>query len=124
MRNPDERVADLKAQIAAHRLAEQRIEALCERRGRDRVRAASDVLLDYSERMVRAAIRELPEQCRYDAEDVLEPVEGGLVIGAAVTIAGDEIEIDFAGTSPQSPGRPGLAPLPSRARRRSQPSAA
>ncbi len=103
MRNPDERAADLKAQIAAHRLAERRIEELCERRGRDRVRAASDALLDYSERMVRAAIRELPDG-RYEAEDVLEPVEGELVVRAAVTIAGDEIEIDFAGTSPQSPG--------------------
>src|SRR5437868_12156562 len=37
MRNPEERRGDLRAQIAAHRLAERRIGELCERRGRDRV---------------------------------------------------------------------------------------
>jgi N-methylhydantoinase B len=103
MRNPGERTADLKAQIASHQLAERRIRELCERHGRDRVLAATGALFEYSERMVRAAIRELPDG-RYEAEDVLEPVDGELVVRAAVTIAGDEIEIDFTGTSPQSSG--------------------
>ena len=35
MRNPDERRGDLRAQLAAHRLAERRIDELCERRGRE-----------------------------------------------------------------------------------------
>src|SRR5438128_3737719 len=39
-RNPDERRGDLRAQIAAHRLAERRIDELCDRRGRERVVAA------------------------------------------------------------------------------------
>ena len=34
MRNPDERRGDLRAQLAAHRLAERRIDELVERRGR------------------------------------------------------------------------------------------
>ncbi len=103
MRNPDERTADLRAQIASHGLAERRVAELCARYGRDRVVAATDALHDYSERMVRAALRELPDG-RYEAEDVLEPVEGELVVRATVTIAGDEVEIDFTGTSPQSGG--------------------
>ena len=49
-RNPDERRGDLRAQIAAHRLAERRIDELCERRGRERVAAAMDELYAYSER--------------------------------------------------------------------------
>jgi len=57
----------------------------------------------YSERMVRSAIARLPDG-RYEAEDSLEPVAGELAIRAAVTIAGDEIEIDFEGTSPQYEG--------------------
>jgi len=36
MRNPDERRGDLRAQLAAHRLATQRVAELCERRGRER----------------------------------------------------------------------------------------
>ena len=36
MRNPEERRGDLRAQLAAHRLAEQRVAELCARRGHDR----------------------------------------------------------------------------------------
>jgi N-methylhydantoinase B len=99
-RNPDERRGDLRAQIAAHRLAERRIEELCERRGRERVAAAMDELYAYSERMVRAAIERLPDGTR-TAEDVVEAVDGELTIRATVEVAGDEVRIDFAGTDTQ-----------------------
>jgi N-methylhydantoinase B len=102
-RNPDERRGDLRAQIAAHGLAERRLRELCERRGRERVAAAMDELYAYSERMVRAAIECLPDG-RWHAEDVVEAVEGELRIRAEVEVAGDEIHIDFAGTAPQHPG--------------------
>jgi len=103
MRNPDERLGDLRAQLAAHRLAERRIAELCTRRGRDRVSASMDELYAYSERRVRAALADLPDG-RYEAADVLEAREGELEIRAAVTIAGDEVEIDFAGTAAQHEG--------------------
>jgi N-methylhydantoinase B len=102
-RNPDERRGDLRAQIAAHRLAERRIDELCEKRGKERVAAAMDELFAYSERLVRAAIERLPDR-RGEAEDVVEAVEGDLTIRAAVEVAGDEIRIDFAGTAPQHRG--------------------
>jgi N-methylhydantoinase B len=103
MRNPDERRGDLRAQLAAHRLATRRVAELCERRGRDRVGAAMDELFAYSERRVRAAIGALPDGT-YEASDVLEAQEGELEIRAAVTIAGDDVEIDFAGTAAQHGG--------------------
>jgi N-methylhydantoinase B len=104
MRNPDERRGDLRAQLAAHRLAEQRLAELCERRGGAQVEAAMDELHAYSERRIRAAIARLPDG-RFEAADVLEPLGGGeLEIRAAVTIAGDELEIDFTGTAPQHNG--------------------
>jgi N-methylhydantoinase B len=103
MRNPDERRGDLRAQIAAHRLAERRLEELVARRGEATVVSAMDELFRYSERVVRAAIAELPDG-RYEATDILEPLEGALELRAAVTIGGDEVEIDFAGTSPQHDG--------------------
>src|SRR5919201_1120513 len=52
---------------------------------------------------VRAVIAELPDG-RYGAVDVLEAPEGELDLRAAVTVNGDEIAIDFAGTAPQHPG--------------------
>src|SRR5919197_1827018 len=94
MRNPDERRGDLRAQLAAQRLAERRLAELCERRGRERVVAAMDELYAYSERVVRAAIARLPDGRH----------EGELEIRVAVTIAGDELELDFTGTSPQYEG--------------------
>ena len=104
MRNPDERRGDLRAQLAAHRLAAGRLDELCARRGQPRVEAAMDELHAYSERLVRAAIARLPDG-RFEATDVLEPVAGGeLEIHVTVTVAGDELEIDFAGTAPQHDG--------------------
>jgi N-methylhydantoinase B len=102
-RNPDERRGDLRAQIAAHALAERRIDELCARRGRGRVAAAMDELHAYSERMVRAAIARLPDG-RWSAEDVVEAVDGELPIRATVEVAGEEIRVDFAGTAPQDAG--------------------
>jgi N-methylhydantoinase B len=103
MRNPEERRGDFRAQLAAHRLAEQRLDELCARRGRDEVAAAMDELYAYSERVVRAAITALPDG-RYEADDVLEAVDEELRVHATVTIARDTIEIDFAGTAPQHDG--------------------
>ncbi len=103
MRNPDERRGDLRAQLAAHRLAERRVAELCARRGAGEVRAAMDELHSYSERRMRAGIAELPDG-RYQAIDVLESQDGDLVLRAAVTIEGEEVAIDFEGTAPQHDG--------------------
>jgi N-methylhydantoinase B len=103
MRNPAERRGDLRAQLAANRLASRRIAELCARRGRDAVVAAMDELYAYSERRMRAGISQLPDG-RYVATDVLEAIEGELELHAAVTVAGEEIDVDFAGTAPQHDG--------------------
>jgi N-methylhydantoinase B len=103
MRNPEERRGDLRAQLAAQSVARRRVDELCVRYGPERVRAAMDELYVYSERLVRAAIAELPDG-RFEAEDVLEAVDGMLDLRAAVTVAGDEVEIDFAGTAAQHDG--------------------
>jgi N-methylhydantoinase B len=103
MRYPEERRGDLRAQLAAHHLADERLHNLASRRGRDRVEAAMDELLAYSERVVRAGIAELPDG-RFDAADHLETADGLVEIRAAVTVAGDSLEIDFEGTAPQVDG--------------------
>jgi N-methylhydantoinase B len=104
MRNPAERRGDFRAQLAAHRLAERRLAELCERRGRARVERAMDELHDYSERRVRAAIAALPDG-RFEAADALEDADGReLEIRVSVTVAGEEVELDFAGTAAQHEG--------------------
>ena len=103
MRNPDERRGDLRAQLAANRMATRRLEELCARRGRDLVVAAMDELHDYAERRVRAAIAELPDG-RYESSDVLEAAEGDLGLRVTLTVDGDGLDLDFAGTAPQHGG--------------------
>ena len=103
MRHPAERLGDLHAQLAAHRLAERRLDELCARRGEEAVSAAMDALLAYSERVVRAAISRLPDG-RYEATDALETAGGTLTIRAAVEISGEEIAVDFDGTAAQHDG--------------------
>ncbi|MGH3131712.1 MAG: hydantoinase B/oxoprolinase family protein, partial [Gaiellaceae bacterium] len=103
MRNPEERRGDLRAQLAAHRLAARRVTELVERRGRGPVVLAMNELHAYSERVVRAAIDALPDG-RFEGRDVLEAPEGELELRVAATISGDGIEIDFAGTAPQHGG--------------------
>ena len=103
MRNPDERRGDLRAQLAAQALARRRVDELCIRYGTERVRAAMEELYAYSERVVRAGIARLPDGS-FEAEDVLEATDGELTIRALVSVVGDRVEIDFAGTDPQHGG--------------------
>ena len=63
-RTPDEREGDLRAQLAAHRLAERRLAEVAERHGAGTVREAFDALLEYAERRTRAAIAAMPDRCR------------------------------------------------------------
>jgi N-methylhydantoinase B len=103
MRNAAERRGDLRAQLAANRLATRRVDELAARHGRDLVLAAMDELHAYAERRVRAAIAALPDG-RFTARDMLEADEGPLELRAALTISGDELEIDFAGTASEHEG--------------------
>jgi N-methylhydantoinase B len=97
MRNVEERRGDLRAQLAAQHLASRRIDGVCARYGRDRVAAAMDELYDYSERLVRAGIARMPDGT-YEATDFLDD---GTRIRATLTIEGDALALDFAGTDPQ-----------------------
>jgi N-methylhydantoinase B len=103
MRNPEERRGDFRAQLAAQHLAERRVAELCSHYGRDRIREAMAELHAYSERVVRAAIAELPDG-RFEASDVLEASDRDLELRATVTIAGSELGIDFTGTAEQHDG--------------------
>lgn len=105
MRSPRQREADLRAQLAANRLAGLRLAEIAGRHGRDRIERAMEEALDYAERRTRACIRAFPDGT-YRATDVLEDDVGGprdLQIAVSVTVQGDELEVDFTGTDPQTP---------------------
>ena len=64
MRNPRQREADLRAQLAAGRAGGERVAALIERFGIDSYRAGLRETLDYAERRTRARIAELDDGTR------------------------------------------------------------
>ncbi|WP_045877340.1 hydantoinase B/oxoprolinase family protein [Pseudofrankia sp. DC12] len=101
-RTPDLRRGDLRAQAAANRLAGVRLAELAERHGMSTVLTAFDEVLRYGERRSRALVALLPDG-RYEAASELEgdgADDVDIPLRVAVTIAGDGLTVDFAGTSP------------------------
>ena len=106
VRNAAERLGDMRSQYAGCLAAERRVLDYCERYGTDTVVAAMEEVLNVSERRARAAFREMPDG-RYEFADVIDGdgfTHEPFKIQVAVTIAGDEVEIDFEGSSPQARG--------------------
>jgi len=107
VRVPDTVAGDLDAQLAACRIAERGVLELVQRYGIEELEESFEQLLDYSERLTRAAIRELPDGC-YRFQDHLDDdgVNPGtpVRIALALTIDGDRVSADFTGSSPQVAG--------------------
>jgi N-methylhydantoinase B len=103
VRVPHQTMGDLDAQIAANAIGARRLVELAARYGAEKVTAVMAALLDYSEARMRAAIREVPDGV-YRGEDALDDdglTDAPLPVKAAVTVRGDTIDIDFAGTASQ-----------------------
>jgi N-methylhydantoinase B len=103
MRRPDQRRADLRAQLAAGRIGALRLLALAQRVGAATLSEAYGEVLDYAERRTRACIGELEDGTR-TAADVLEAREGDLPITVRATVAGEELTLDFTGSAGQHDG--------------------
>jgi N-methylhydantoinase B len=100
MRQPAQRRADLRAQLAANRTGVERLRELHARGG---LAAAMAETIDYAERRMRACLAALPDGTRH-AADVLEAREGDLELRLAATVAGDALTLDFSGSAPQHGG--------------------
>ena len=100
-------VGDMEAQVAAARIGAERFLELIERYGIETVQAASEDLMDYSERMLRLEIEKLPDGV-YSAEGFLDgfpghpdPAYSNLRVAVAITVAGSSLTVDLTGTAPQ-----------------------
>ena len=103
MRNPRERRADLRAQLAANRTGARRLGELAARTGAERLRHAMAETLDYAERRTRACIAALPDGVR-EARDVLEAREGDLELRLRAVVDGERLLLDFSGSAPRHEG--------------------
>jgi len=114
VRTPEEREGDLGAQIAACHTGAERLREVCARYGLARAQHAAQNLLQYSEELMRAFLRELPPGL-YCAEDFLDndgvserPVRIAVKVCRRVLdpakAAQPLVEIDFTGSDPQVRG--------------------
>jgi N-methylhydantoinase B len=104
VRIPDKLLGDLMAMRNCNRILEQRLAQVVERHGFDGYAEAADVILERSEAAMRAAIAEMPDGVAeaVDFFDDCGPGTDPLRIQVKVTVSGDELEIDFTGSSPQT----------------------
>jgi N-methylhydantoinase B len=118
VRTPDERKGDLGAQLAATLRATERLKALARRYGAEQLIGYMAQVMDYSERLMRATLADLP-----DGEGVFEDFCDGdgiaddelgkdapFRISLSVKKTADRLIVDFAGTAAQVKG-PMNAPL-------------
>jgi N-methylhydantoinase B len=103
MRQPGERRADLRAQLAANRVGARRLGDLARRVGARRLGEATGAVLDYAERRTRSCLAGLADGTR-QAEDVLEAIEGDLALRLRATVAGERLILDFAGSAARHEG--------------------
>jgi N-methylhydantoinase B len=106
VRTPNERLGDLQAQRAACAAGGVGWRALRARVGPSALAAASDALLDYTERRARSRISELG-LVRGAARDALEGdgvTDDDIVVCVTVDKVGDCLRLDFSGTSPMARG--------------------
>lgn len=106
VRVPEERRGDYFAQVAACRLAERRLKELAGSHGAATLTASFDAIIARTEQRLRDAIRAIPPG-RYGFEDAMDDDGLGtldVTIKVAITVAGDRIHFDFAGSHPQVAG--------------------
>ncbi|MBY0329068.1 MAG: hydantoinase B/oxoprolinase family protein [Acetobacteraceae bacterium] len=118
VRTPAERLGDLRAQVAANRRAAERMAGLAAKYGAAELLRIMDAVLDYSEAMMRGALRGLPDgdavfEDIFDGDGIIEDgdtADRTFRVRIALSKCGDTITADFAGSDPAVAG-PMNAPL-------------
>lgn len=106
VRTPNERRGDLTAQVAANRTATRRMQELVERWGVAQLEAHFEALIAYAQRITQSTIEAIPDGSYYfnDALDNDGMSESPVPISVAITVHGNQVTVDFTGSSPQMRG--------------------
>ncbi|MEQ8514184.1 MAG: hydantoinase B/oxoprolinase family protein [Chromatocurvus sp.] len=102
----DATIGDLNAQIAAGRTGENRLQSLFDRFGAETIRAARDEIYKQTEAREREEISRLPDG-EYSAEGTIDSDglgNGPLTVRLRVSIHGDGMTVDLAGSADQAAG--------------------
>jgi N-methylhydantoinase B len=101
VRQPDEVIGDFYAQTACNETGGRALLEMMDEFSLESIDAVAEEIIRRSESAVRAEIRKLPSG-EWTNETWSDGFEEPIVVRCAVKIAGDEIFIDFTGSSPQS----------------------
>ncbi len=107
VRVPVKVLGDLRAQLAACHIAERQFHDLVKRYGADKVTRYMAEVIDYAERLTRAAVAELPDG-EVSFEDWID--DDGIDVGKPIRLfctmkkQGDRMTVDWTGSSPQVKG--------------------
>lgn len=100
VRVPDQVMGDLYAQFTGLHLMEQRLVALMDEQGLDSLEALADEIHGRSEAAIRNAIRALPDGV-YTHTAISDGFAEPIKLEMKMTVKGDSIEVDYAGSAPQ-----------------------
>jgi N-methylhydantoinase B len=112
VRTPEERKGDLGAQLAATLRATERMRSLAKRYGGDRIVGLMAEVMNYSERLMRRALSELPDgegtfEDFCDGDGIPDDADGNdapFWVRMKVRKKGDRLVVDFAGSDPRVAG--------------------
>jgi len=112
IRVPDMVMGDIEAQISAARVGAERLHELFEEFGHESVKLAGQAMMEYSERMLRQEIEEIPDGT-YSADGYIDgfldsddPDERDVFLAVDLEVDGSDIRVDLSRSSAQIEGRP------------------
>lgn len=100
VRVPDQVIGDIYAQEVGNRVGARKLIEMLEEYQLPDIEAVSAQILDRSERALREAIRLLPDGV-YRNRITIDGFDEPLTVACALTVAGDALRVDYAGSSPQ-----------------------
>lgn len=106
IRVPEERLGDLRAQLGALSVGEQRLTRLIDRYGEETVSACIAEMRDRSARMMRANIEAVPDGT-YEFSSYMDSdgvSEGLLEVNVKARVEGGDVYMDLSGSSPPCTG--------------------
>ena len=100
VRVPDQVIGDIYAQEVGNQVGARKLIEMLDEYDLPDIEAVSASILQRTEEAVRAAIRALPDGVCRDSIQI-DGFDAPLTIACAVTVDGDELRVDYAGSSPQ-----------------------
>ena len=100
-RNPVEVLGDIRSLVSCNDVGVARLDAMMAEFGLTDLDDLATHILEASEKATRAAIARVPDGL-YESEMTIDGYESPIVLKTRLTIAGEQVTLDYAGSSPAS----------------------